>query len=51
MNNMSVDFTQFDKKAAEAEEWLASELDKIRSGRVSGSILTVHRRRLSNLQA
>lgn len=36
---MSVDFSQFDQKAQEAEEWLESELDKIRSGRVSGSIL------------
>jgi len=37
---MSVDFKQFDNKAQEAKEWLESELDKIRSGRVSGSILT-----------
>lgn len=37
---MSVDFTQFDTKAQEVTDWLASELDKIRSGRVTGSILT-----------
>ncbi len=36
---MSVDFTQFDTKAQETKDWLESELDKIRSGRVSGSIL------------
>lgn len=37
---MSVDFSQFNQKQKEAEDWLEKELDKIRSGRVSGSILT-----------
>jgi ribosome recycling factor len=36
---MSVDLVQFDDKAEEAKNWLQNELDKIRSGRVSSSIL------------
>lgn len=36
---MSFDFSEFDTHADETVGWLASELDKIRSGRVSSGIL------------